>query len=119
MLLSDLKVAVDGLTILALFLPDLSTVEDFLARLGRDTPSTSVIVVDLVDQVRCMLLGYTKCLTIHLVLLIHSDSLLRLFSSKEALLSLGKVILRLIGVSLLELDASDTFGVVLTSYLNS
>ena len=65
-----------------------------------------------------MLLCNSKSLTKHLVLLIHGDGLLRLFSSQEALLSLGEVVLLLVRLSLLKLNTSYTLRMVLTSNLD-
>ena len=53
----DLNVAIDSFGVLTLFLPDLTTVEDLLARLSLCTASARVAVIDLINQVWCMLLS--------------------------------------------------------------
>lgn len=118
MLLRDLQVAINSLAVLALLLPNLTTVEDLLAGLGLDATTSRVVVIDLVDQVRGVLLSHSQSLSVHLCFLIHADRFLRFLRSQVALLRLGEVILLLVRLGLLELDTGDAFWVVLAGNLD-
>lgn len=94
--LRDFEISVNSLGVLALLLPDLSTVEDLLSGLSLNTTTTRVVIVDLVYKMRGVLLSNSEGFTEHLSLLVHSDGFLGLFGSKVALLSLSEVILLLV-----------------------
>ena len=118
MLLSNLKVSINCLTVLSLLLPNLAAVQDFLSGLLLHATTSRVVIVDLVNEVRGVLLGDSECLTEHLVFLVHADGFLRLFGGQIALLSFREVVLLLVGLGLLKLDACHAFRMVLASDLN-
>jgi len=89
-----------------------------LSGLGSSTASTRIVVIDLVNQMRCVFLGDTKGFTKHLRLLVHRYRLFWLLRSEEALLSLGKIILLLVRDRLLQLNTCHTLRMVLTSNLD-
>ena len=119
MLLSNLKVSINCLTVLSLLFPNLAAVQDFLSGLLLHATTSRVVVIDLVDKMRGVLLSDSKSLTEHLIFLVHADGFLRLFGGQVALLSFGEVVLLLVRLSLLKLNASHAFWVVLASDLNS
>mmetsp|Transcript_19212 Transcript_19212/g.26022 ORF Transcript_19212/g.26022 Transcript_19212/m.26022 type:complete len:291 (-) Transcript_19212:2899-3771(-) len=67
---------------------------------------------------RGVLLSDAQGLTVHLVLLIHSDGLLGLLGSEVALLGLREVVLLHVRVSLLELHSRHALRVVLAGHLD-
>lgn len=88
MVLGDLKVAADSLLPVTVVLPLLGALEDLLPGLVADLRSAGVVLVDLVDEVRRVLVRHSESLSVHLSLLIHIDSLFGLLCVDVALFSL-------------------------------
>ena len=113
-----MEVAINGLGVLTLFLPDLTGVKDLLARLSLNSTTTGIVVINLINEMGSVLLSNTKRLTVHLIVLVHANSFLRLLCSEIALLGFGEVIFLHIRVRLFELHASDALRMVLAGNLN-
>jgi hypothetical protein len=91
MMLGNLQVPADCFLVVSPMLPLFGALEDLISRLLARLRSSRIVFVDLVDKVWCVLICNSQCLTVHLSLLVHVDSLLWLFCVDKALFSLAEV----------------------------
>jgi len=119
MTLSDFEVPIDSLVEVTSFLPNLSGRENLLATLVADRGSFGVVLVDLLDKVRSVLVCNTESLTVHLELLVHINGFLGLFGINVALLSFTVVLAFIEELGLVHKNLGHTLRVVLASNLQS
>lgn len=119
MVLGDLKVAADSLLPVAVVFPLLGALKDLLPRLVADLRSAGVVLVDLVDEVRRVLVRHTKSFSVHLGLLIHVDCLFGLLRIDVALFCLLVVVAIQLKLRLVEEHFVHGLRVVLSCDLQS
>jgi len=87
-LLCDFKVSIDSFSVITRLFPHFSTVEDLLSALIGNSGASRKVFINLVDEMRSMLVSDTESFTVHTGLLVHVDSFLRLLSVDVRLFSL-------------------------------
>lgn len=114
---SDFQITVNRLLVVSGLFPHFSRVQDFVTSLVLSGWSSGIIFIDLVHEMRSVLVGDSEGFTVHSSVLIHVNSFIRFLGIDVSLLGLSVVSSLEVELGLVKEDLCNTFWVVLSGNL--